>query len=380
VSDRLAIFTDYEYRRDESGVYAERAFVLFMASLRPWVERLVVVGRLQPELGRWNYRLPDDVEFVGLPHYRSLLDAPRALAALVRSLRRFWRALDDVDAVWLLGPYLQSIAFVALARLRRKRVALGVRQDLPRYVRSRHPARRWTHLAALVLEAAYRLLARRYPTVVVGPDLARRYRRARRLLELTVSLVRERDIVTDGRRDYDGRLQILSVGRVDREKNPLLLAEVLAQLRADDPRWRLVVCGDGPLRPALEERLRELGVAEHADLRGYVPIDRGLMDLYRESHALLHVSWTEGLPQVVFEAFAAGLPIVASAVGGIPAAVGDAALLVDPGDAGEASRALRRVADDAALRRGLVEDGLRRVGEHTLERESERLARFLAAG
>jgi glycosyltransferase involved in cell wall biosynthesis len=351
-----------------------------MASLRPSFDRLVVLGRLQPEPGRWNYRLPDDVEFVGLPHYLSLLHAPRALGALVRSLGRFWRALDDVDVVWLLGPYLQSIAFVGVARLRRRRVVLGVRQDLPRYVRSRHPERRWTHLAAVVLEATYRLLARRYPTAVVGPELARNYGRARRLLELTVSLVRERDIVADGRRDYDGRLQILSVGRVDREKNPLLLAEVLAQLRAGDPRWRLVVCGDGPLRPALEERLAELGLAEHAELRGYVPVDRGLMDLYRESHALLHVSWTEGLPQVVFEAFAAGLPIVASAVGGIPAAVGDAALLVEPGDAGEASRALRRVVDDAALRRRLVEDGLRRVGEHTLERESERLARFLAAG
>src|SRR5438270_7724918 len=119
---RLAVFTDYEYRRDGTGVYAERAFALFMASLRPYVERLVVLGRLQHEPGRWNYRLPDDVDFVGLPHYPSLLDAPRALAGLVGSLRRFWRALDDVDAVWLLGPYLQSIAFVALARLRRRRV------------------------------------------------------------------------------------------------------------------------------------------------------------------------------------------------------------------------------------------------------------------
>jgi glycosyltransferase involved in cell wall biosynthesis len=194
---------------------------------------------------------------------------------------------------------------------------------------------------------------------------------------LSVSLVSERDIVHDGRRDYEGSLQILSVGRVDTEKNPLLLADVLADLRAEDPRWSLVVCGDGPLRPALEARLRELGVAEHADLRGYVPVDGGLMDLYRDSHALLHVSWTEGLPQVVFEAFAAGLPIVASAVGGIPAAVGDAALLVDPGDARAAGDALRRVAGDPELRRRLVEDGRRRVGEHTLERESERLADFL---
>ena len=84
----------------------------------------------------------------------------------------------------------------------------------------------------------------------------------------------------------------------------------------------------------VEARLRELGVAEHAELLGYVPIDGGLLELYRSSHAFLHVSWTEGLPQTLFEAFAAGLPVVATAVGGVPAAVGDAALLVEPGDAG----------------------------------------------
>ena len=64
------------------------------------------------------------------------------------------------------------------------------------------------------------------------------------------------------------------------------------------------------------------------------------------------MSWTEGLPQVLFEAFAAGTPVVATAVGGVPEAVGDAALLIPPGDAGRrrqragaASRPTRRCAD-----------------------------------
>ncbi len=72
----------------------------------------------------------------------------------------------------------------------------------------------------------------------------------------------------------------------------------------------------------LRARLDELGVADHADLLGYVPITGGLLDVYRSSHAFLHVSWTEGLPQTLFEAFAAGLPVVATAVGGVPDAVG----------------------------------------------------------
>ena len=378
---RLAVYTDYVYRREGDAVYAERAFALFLAALAEHVDRLVIVGRLDPRSGASHYRLPDTVEFVALPHYSSLVNVRESVPAMARSLWRFWRVLRDVDAAWLLGPYALSVLFAVLSALRGRRVALGVRQDLPRYVRSRHPGRRWVHVAADALEWTYRALARRWPVVVVGPELARNYGRARRVLPVTVSLVPEDAIATEAEaagRSYDGELVALSVGRLEREKNPLLLADVLARLRELDPRWRLVVAGEGPLEGELRERLRELGVADAADVRGYVPIDGGLPELYRSSHAFLHVSWTEGLPQVLFEAFAAGLPVVATEVGGVAAAAGDAALLVPAGDAERPAAELARVGSDAELRARLVTAGLARVREHTLEAESRRVAEFLA--
>jgi len=379
---RLAVYTDYVYRREDGAVYAERAFALFLASLGERLDRLVIVGRLDPRPGVSHYRLPDDVEFVPLPHYPSLVNAPRSVPAMARSLGRFWRVLRDVDAAWLLGPYALSVMFALLTAARGRRVALGVRQDTPRYVRSRHPDRRWVHVVADVLEGIYRLMARRWPVVVVGPALAHNYRRAGRVLPIAVSLVSEREVVEPEealRRSYDGdELVALSVGRIEREKNPQLLADVLARLREHDPRWRLVVCGEGPMEDDLRERLAELGVAEHADLRGYVPIDGELPRLYRSSHALLHVSWTEGVPQVLFEAFAAGLPVVATAVGGVAEAAGDAALLVPPGEADPPAEALARIGADAELRRRLVEAGVARVREHTTEAETARVAEFLA--
>ncbi|MFL5781511.1 MAG: glycosyltransferase family 4 protein [Thermoleophilaceae bacterium] len=378
---RLAVYTDYVYTREGDAVYAERAFALFLAGLAEHVERLVIVGRLSPRPGVSHYRLPDGVEFVALPHYSSLVNARESVPAMVRSLGRFWRVLGDVDTAWLLGPYMLSVLFGGLAALRRRRVALGVRQDLPRYVRSRHPGKRWVHLAAGLLEGTYRLLARRWPVVVVGPELARNYRRAGRVLPITVSLVPSEQIASPeevAARSYDGEeLVALSVGRLEREKNPLLLADVLAALRELDPRWRLVIAGEGPLESDLRARLRELGVEDAADVRGYVPIDGGLPELYRSSHAFLHVSWTEGLPQVLFESFAAGLPVVATEVGGVPAAVGDAALLVPPGDATRPAEELARVGRDAELRGRLVAAGLARVREHTLEAETRRVAEFL---
>ncbi|MDX6732582.1 MAG: hypothetical protein QOC54_2530 [Baekduia sp.] len=382
---RVAVYTDYTYRRDASGVSGERAFVRFMVALAPHVDRLVLVGRLDPEPGRSHYPLPDDVELVGLPFYASLTQPVAVAGSLARSGVRFWRLLRDVDTVWLLGPYVQAIGFAALALLRGRTVVLGVRQDLPTYVRSRHPGKRWIHRAADAMEWTFRAMARRLPVAVVGPDLGRHYARSRRLLVLTVSLVSDADLVDPDvalARPLGDPVRVLSVGRLDREKNPLLLADVLAGLdgggRPSDPDWRLDVVGDGPMRGELEARLAARGQQDRADLKGYVPIDGGLLELYREADVFLHVSWTEGLPQVLFEAFAAGLPVVATDVGGVAAAVGDAVLLIPAGDADAAVAALRRVADEPALREHLVRAGAALVRKHTLEREASALTAFLA--
>jgi glycosyltransferase involved in cell wall biosynthesis len=383
VSVRLAVYTDYSYRREADGtVYGERAFVLFLSALSRHVDQLVVVGRLDPRPGRSHYRLTH-ADFVGLPFYASLTRPHEAIWSMLRSLRHFWRVLDDVDAVWLLGPYIHSIAFVVLAVVRRRRVTLGVRQDLPALTRTRHPGRKWLQLAADALESTWRLLARRLPIVVVGPELARHYRRACAILPIAVSLVSARHIAPAGlarERPYDAALTAISVGRLEREKNPLLLADVLARLRERGHPWRLLVCGEGPMQVDLVDRLRELGLLEYADVRGYVPIEEGLLDLYRSSHAFLHVSFSEGLPQVLFEAFAAALPVVATAVGGVPDAVGDAGLLIPPADAHAATIALERIAGDAALRDRLVAAGIERVSAHTLEHESGRVAAFVTGG
>jgi glycosyltransferase involved in cell wall biosynthesis len=378
---RLVAFTDYVYHEQAGQVYGERAFALFLAGLSNHVDELTIVGRLAPEPGRSHYPLPAGIRFVALPYYSDLTRPVAVAGSLVRSVVRFWRALDDCGHVWLLGPYPHAIVFAALAKLRWRRVVLGVRQDFPAYVRSRRQGRRWMHVAADLMEGAWRLLARRSAVVVVGPQLAHHYRHAAELLELTVSLVSSDDIeagVRAAARPYDGPLQVLSVGRIDREKNPLLLVDVLRRLVRDDPRWRLVVCGEGLLRDELVRALGDEHLADHAEVRGYVPLHGGLLELYRSSHVFLHVSLTEGMPQVITEAFASGVPVVATAVGGVPDAVGDAALLVEPDDARAAAEAVTRVAQDERLRDALVANGFERVRSRTREVEIARVARFIA--
>jgi glycosyltransferase involved in cell wall biosynthesis len=378
---RTLVYTDYVYHRVADRVRSERAFSIFLAHVAAQLDGPVrIAGRLSPDPEGGRYEIGDDVEFVALPWYPSLTSAA-ALPALARSLAITWRAIGSVDRVWLLGPHPLILLLALFAIVRRRALVLGVRQDFPAYVGSRHPGNRALGAAAWLLERSFRLLGRFCSVVVVGPELARNYSHSRRLLETSVSLVPAAGIVESPPAlapSAGPGGTILSVGRLDTEKNPLLLAEVLDRLVAAGGDWRLEVCGEGPLADELEADLRRRGLADRAELAGYVPFDGGLERRYRDARVLLHSSWTEGLPQVLIEALAAGLPVVASNVGGIAAALGDAVALVEPGDAEAAAAAITAVVTDDAMRALLVEAGLAYVRSHTLELESARVAAFVA--
>ena len=361
---RLGVYADAIYRRNGDTASTDRELIRFVSGLLPRIEELVFFGRLHPEPGVEPYAVPHDrARFVPLPFYRSVFAVPAVVRSLPRSLKTFGEELDRVDAVWLFGPNPHAVAFARLARRRRKPVFLGVRQDYPDYVRSRLPNRAWLWAvaAAVALERAYRRLAKDAPTVVQGATLEQAYRAAGgHVLNIGFSLIRPDEVRPPGEalaRSWEGgALELLTVGRLDQEKNPMLLLEIVRRLRAREPRWRLEIVGDGPLRPAIEDRIRALGLVGAVELLGYVPNGEQLWARYRASHAFLHVSLTEGQPQVLVEAQAAGLPIVATDVGGVAAALGGGrrGLLVPAQDASAAVDALERIRADEDLRRTLI--------------------------
>lgn len=377
---RTIVYTDYVYHRIGDRIHSERAFSLFLGGV---AERaggtFVVLGRVRPDGTDAPYRLGPEFEFVELPWYRSLF-AASAVVGMLRSIAVGWRAIGSVDRVWLLGPHPLILVLALFALMRRRQLILGVRQDFPAYIASRRPHSQLARAAAWILEHSFRLLGRRCSVVVVGPELARNYSRSRRLLEIPVSLVSADQIVDEATalaKDYSGQRTVLSVGRLDNEKNPVALAEVLDLLIAHGGDWRLEVCGEGPLAQALADELARRGLSENAELAGYVPYDGGLLERYRNAHFLLHSSLSEGLPQVLLEACAAGLPIVASDVGGIAEALGDAVALIDAADATGAADTLAALADDPQRCGRLIGAGFAYIKQHTFEKETERVAGFL---
>jgi glycosyltransferase involved in cell wall biosynthesis len=384
---RLGVYSDFAYRSDGETVSTHQAFVRFVTGLAPRLDEVVLFGRLDPRPGRRAYALPRrGVRLVALPYYPTVTSLPALIGSVRRSCRTFAAELDRLDAVWVFGPHPLAVLFALIARLRGKPLLLGVRQDYPRYIGNRLPSRMWSWAVpvAHALDWAFRMLARRSPTVVLGHELARRYAGRSRVLVTGFSLVERSELVPleDAlSKRWDGTMRLLTVGRLAPEKNPLLLVDAFADLRARNPRYRLVIAGDGPMRPELEHRIAELGLEDAVEVLGEVPNGRALWTLYRGSHAFVHVSLTEGLPQVLFEAQAAGLPIVATAVGGVQAALdgGAGGLLVKPRDAKALTCAVEALARDEALRRRLIAHGLESATRETMENQVNRLVDFIHA-
>ena len=149
-------------------------------------------------------------------------------------------------------------------------------------------------------------------------------------------------------------VMLVSVGRLRPPKDFTTLVQAVAAL--DPASARLRIAGDGPDRNALAAEVTRLGLDGSVELLG----TRGDVDeLLADADLFVLSSDSEGLPMSVLEAMAAGLPVVASAVGGVPELVrdGETGTLVPPRDSAALAAAIRRLVADAALRERLGEAG-----------------------
>jgi glycosyltransferase involved in cell wall biosynthesis len=157
---------------------------------------------------------------------------------------------------------------------------------------------------------------------------------------------------------------LLFVGRLRIRKGVEVLLEALRELRGRIPGTRLRIAGDGEHRAALERRVDELGLRDAVSFLGSCDGAR-VRTLLREAAALVVPSIYEGMPLVVLEAMDAGVPVVASAVSGIPEVVvdGETGWLVPPEDPEALAGALTEVLGGPAEARRRGEAGRRRVEE-----------------
>ena len=160
----------------------------------------------------------------------------------------------------------------------------------------------------------------------------------------------------------DGRLAVLSVGRLVPEKGHGVLLEAIATLAGQGLDVWLTIVGDGPRRAALEGLVRRYGIAERVRFAGRVGQDE-IGAHYAAADVFCLTSFVEGVPVVLMEAMAMGIPVVATRINGIPELIhdGESGLLVPPGRADLLAAALGDLLADGTRRDDLGASGRRRV-------------------
>lgn len=171
--------------------------------------------------------------------------------------------------------------------------------------------------------------------------------------------------------------QMLFVGRLAAVKGLPILLDAVAKVEGAT----LNIAGDGPDRGMLEERAQLLGLSNRVKFLGY-QTQQQVRELLKRTDVCVLSSFAEGVPVVLMEAMAAGVPVMATCIAGIPELVHDEhnGLLVSPGDANSAAHAIRRLLEDPNLRNQFAAAGREKIErEFNIHKEAEWLATILTS-
>lgn len=272
----------------------------------------------------------------------------RHLARPLRPLRDLRALLELREALRGLGPDLVALHSSKAGWLGRLAAAsLGIPAVFT--------AHGWAFAPGAPGAGLYRLaefLAARLPGRVITVSRADQ-ELARRLLGLETGCIPNGIPDDPGRADPAGEPpRLVMAARFAPQKDHDLLLHALARLRRHP--WRALLAGEGPGRPRVERVVRDLDLEDRVELAGFLdPVPYPACQV-----AILASRW-EGLPLCLLEAMRAGLPVVATEVGGVAEAVvdGETGLLVPPGDPEALARAVEALLEDPGLRTRLGRAG-----------------------
>ena len=303
---------------------------------------------------------------IDVPFYRGLKIGVPSVPAIVDAV-----AEGRYDLVHLCAPGPSGLGAWLLARVLDLPVVGSYHTELAAYTGLRTGQAHLEALAAIALGRFYGAC-----DVVLSPSTASDERLAQ--LGIAADRVRRWDRGVDLQR-FDpelrtagllpGEINVLYAGRLTKEKGVDLLAEAFLAAQRRDPRLHLVLAGGGPEQDQLRARL-----GDHATFLGWLG-GQDLARAYASADVFAFASRTDTFGQVILEAQASGLPVVAVAEGG-PASLiehGETGLLTAP-DAGAIAEALVSLAGDERRRERLAATALAAVRDRTWEASLDRLA------
>lgn len=193
----------------------------------------------------------------------------------------------------------------------------------------------------------YLSLHRNYLITAVSDTIAKETEKVLGIKKKVCAIYNPVEIKTPVKRDICDEINFVNVARFHKVKNHKLLIDAFYNATREFPKMKLRLAGDGPLEEELKSYADRIGATEHIEFLGNVENVGALLE---KSDVFILSSDSEALPISILEAMAHGLPIVSTAVGGVPDIVTDNGLLVEKGNMSALSEAILKMANSDDFR------------------------------
>ncbi len=342
---------------------------------------LIVPGRKQEHQPLYHVRA-SNLKIVSV---KSLDNVQSYYFHLFHFYTNCFKAIKKVDILNIRVPTLTGFPAYLAARFYKKPVFLVVVGENVEFIKLAGYSGIKKLVAQLVGGLQDLLMKRmiiKSPAFTNGEDLFKKFRDLNKNLYLMrSSTINEDDILPEYRDTCrTSPYQVLTVANVSPRKGTSLIPEIIAQLRDLNIQvtWKYVGNIEGNSGQMELEKTRQLarefGVIPYLTFEAPKGFDE-LLPLYRDSDIFVLPTYMEGIPRVILEAQASGLPVITTKVGGIPQAVenGVDAILTSPGNPVEITNSIMKVIQDPLFRQSLINKGLVTAQRLTLESETKRM-------
>ena len=380
---KLGIVYHMPFWRDADGVLreVEGSFARYVDSLAPYFDEisLCVPTLTEPRGAGTPIRSPN-VTLAPLPPFDGPLQFYPKLPQIVP---RLWRWVRGIDVLHCRVPTPAAVFAFGCARIARRPVFLLIVGDLRALLPSMpyRGIKRWLWRAYTEIEeASIWWMTRTALTFANGAALARKHGRTdAAVVETRTTTISAADIAARVQTCQSAAIRLLTVSRIDPRKGLRTLPEMVRTLVDRGLDVTLDIVGPVVGSPGEQEReailadTRRLDVPGRVRCLGPLALD-ALLPAYREYDVfVLPTLPGEGIPRVLLEAMAAGVPIVTTRVAGIPSLITHEGngLLVEAGPSGATADAVERLVADPELRRRLIQAGYVTARQHTLEHQAE---------
>lgn len=385
----IVYHTRFWQAADGSLWESEGSFARYVDSLAPYFDQISLCVPVREPAGGGGCRVwAPNVHLAPLPDF----DGPRhfypCLPAVLQALSSF---VKDWDVLHCRVPTPSAFPAFAMARRRGLPVFLLVVGDLQSLVSSL-PYRGMKRLLYRTYVAweewGLKRMIRRSLTFTNGEALYLKHRsHSSMILETKTTTIKNEDIADREDTCSGSTIRLLCVSRIDPRKGLRCFPEALDRLRKNGRDVCLDIVGPAVGQAGEDERERILAEANSLGLQrslrflGPMPLDV-LLSLYREYDLFaLPTLPGEGIPRVLLEAMAAGLPIVTTEVAGIPSLVRHEVngLLIPVSSAAEVADAVGRLLKEPSLRQSLIKHGYETARLYTLEHQARWMMERVAA-